>query len=553
MIAWMVSAALAQGLPAGVANPDLDAQLYRPPVDADGLLWTDTARGIGPGLSGRAVMHYAHRPFAYQPAEGDPVLLLSSAATLDLIGAYAVGPARFALDVPVLYADGDLSGAGVGLGDVALDARVTAVDAGLVGVGLSGRLGLPTTTVAAPVGTPGVHGELAAIVEADAEPLLVAANVGMLFQPATDLIEAAWDEQLVWRLGASYSATDAVGVSGDVVGSANLSTLSVSQGAAPIEALVGAWGDVGGGVRLQGGVGRGLTPGIGASQLRVVAMIAAVPDNRVDFDGDGLIGAADACPREAEDRDGIRDSDGCPDAAIDVVLTVTGKDGSTPQAVQVTVEGSSATPDGDRRFLVPVDDQAIQVTVSARGFTPTRRKLQPGQTEATIALEPRTRLGIVEVAATVDGAPPSGLRVWVDGEQVGLSGATPRVALPPGEHRVVVKAQGVGPAFADPVVEPGQDAQVPLALAAPLVTVEGESLVLARPLTVEDTELLRALAATLFTSEEVAGVRLVGNLMKGEAVRNALVSLGVGRALVTNVESPEEPLLAGTFDVELAE
>lgn len=37
-----------------------------------------------------------------------------------------------------------------------------------------------------------------------------------------------------------------------------------------------------------------------------------VPDE-YDADGDGLVGAADKCPTEEEDKDGVQDDDGCPD------------------------------------------------------------------------------------------------------------------------------------------------------------------------------------------------------------------------------------------------
>ena len=555
MILWLTVAAMAQSLPAGVPEPDLDAQLYRPPVDARGLLWADTARGVGSGFSGRAVMHYAHRPFAYQPATGDPVVLLSSAATLDLIGAYAVGPVRFGLDLPVLYADGDLSGPGVGLGDVALDARFTAVDAGIAAVGLTGRLGLPTTTVAAPVGTPGLHGEVAAVVEADAKPVLVAANVGMLFQPATGLVQESWDEQLIWRLGSALSATDSVGITADVAGSANLATLGLTSGSAPMEALVGAYGNVASGLRLQGGVGRGLTPGIGSSQLRVVAMLSTVPAPDGDPDGDGLVGAADACPREAEDIDGVMDSDGCPDPSVDVRMTVTGKSGGAPEDVVVTVEGATAVQKTKRVFLVPVDEEAVSVTVSARGYESSTRKLQPGQAEATVALEPKKALGIVQVEVRdAAGKPLASPRVWVDGDALkSPPTGVGRFALLPGQHRVVVAADGYGPDFADPTVAGGEQVVVPVSLGAPLVTIEEGRFVLPRPLSGSDAELVRAVAATILVTPELSSVRLVGPAMAAEAAKNALVASGVGRGLVMTEAEADSPPLAGSYDVEVAE
>lgn len=46
---------------------------------------------------------------------------------------------------------------------------------------------------------------------------------------------------------------------------------------------------------------------------QAAARVVAPPAASVDSDGDGFEGAADACPTLAEDVDGDRDSDGCPD------------------------------------------------------------------------------------------------------------------------------------------------------------------------------------------------------------------------------------------------
>jgi hypothetical protein len=74
-------------------------------------------------------------------------------------------------------------------------------------------------------------------------------------------------------------------------------------------------------------LGRGITDGIGAPDLRGVMVmsytmgspelaplhphVAPAPDH--DRDGDGLVDPRDRCPREPEDQDGFQDGDGCPD------------------------------------------------------------------------------------------------------------------------------------------------------------------------------------------------------------------------------------------------
>jgi hypothetical protein len=60
------------------------------------------------------------------------------------------------------------------------------------------------------------------------------------------------------------------------------------------------------------GVGSGLGHGIGSPQMRVFAGVVFTPDFR-DADGDGVYDVEDKCPDQPEDRDGYKDSDGCPD------------------------------------------------------------------------------------------------------------------------------------------------------------------------------------------------------------------------------------------------
>ena len=67
------------------------------------------------------------------------------------------------------------------------------------------------------------------------------------------------------------------------------------------------------------GGGPGLTPAVGTPGFRVYLGVSWAPpivgDEPVDPDpdGDGLKGAKDQCPDDAEDKDGFEDDDGCPD------------------------------------------------------------------------------------------------------------------------------------------------------------------------------------------------------------------------------------------------
>jgi outer membrane protein OmpA-like peptidoglycan-associated protein len=86
------------------------------------------------------------------------------------------------------------------------------------------------------------------------------------------------------------------------------------------------------GVDLWLGLARSVAPGAARTDdVRVIAGVAWAPmeppeepaaraevapvveQQLVDTDGDGIPDVHDACPNEAEDRDGFRDDDGCPD------------------------------------------------------------------------------------------------------------------------------------------------------------------------------------------------------------------------------------------------
>lgn len=120
----------------------------------------------------------------------------------------------------------------------------------------------------------------------------------------------------------------------------------------PLEAIVGAKYHTESCVTAGAAFGTGLMRGYGSPDVRAVAMIGYAPRCNadalapapepvvepvpepgtepvveaapeptpppvVDTDGDGLLDDADACPNEAEDRDGIVDEDGCPEADAD--------------------------------------------------------------------------------------------------------------------------------------------------------------------------------------------------------------------------------------------
>ncbi|MET0341529.1 MAG: OmpA family protein [Polyangiales bacterium] len=93
---------------------------------------------------------------------------------------------------------------------------------------------------------------------------------------------------------------------------------------APIELLLGTRAQLGAWA-LGIGAGPGLGNGYGTPDFRLLLTAAyvgtpapePVAEAPIDGDADGVLGDADGCPDEAEDRDDIADADGCPEQDAD--------------------------------------------------------------------------------------------------------------------------------------------------------------------------------------------------------------------------------------------
>jgi outer membrane protein OmpA-like peptidoglycan-associated protein len=107
-------------------------------------------------------------------------------------------------------------------------------------------------------------------------------------------------------------------VSLSLAGSTILDGLSVPTGVvtrAPLELLGEMNHALAGPVHLVLGGGVGIVPGYGTPDFRIFAAVRLSEHQArvIDTDGDGIPDELDKCPRQAEDKDGFEDSDGCPD------------------------------------------------------------------------------------------------------------------------------------------------------------------------------------------------------------------------------------------------
>lgn len=299
---------------AQVSSPDANGQLFRPSIDSTHTLWTtDSARAPNGYLLARGVVHYANRPVSFVDAQGETVPVVSDVLQLSVLAAYSRGPVRLGVDLPVYLFSAGLEGNETGLGDAAIDGKVTFLDRTRlpVGLALSGRVSFPTTTVNASLGNGGFGWELSAIADAEPGPILVAIELGTRGLPDRKLNNFTWSDQFQARLGLGWAPTDNGGLSLDV--GSNINYANVTAGSTPAEAILGGWGRVADSLVIRGGVGTGITNGFGAPRFRAILGFGYEPPRSRDTDGDGIADRADACRNEPEDVDGHADEDGCPD------------------------------------------------------------------------------------------------------------------------------------------------------------------------------------------------------------------------------------------------
>ena len=378
MLSPLVALGLLSGLSAHAQDglPEFDVQNVRPSIDARRTLLTDDA-GLAPSNSfmGRFVFSQASDLLTFTPTGSDKqVAVLKNLMTGHVIGAYTISRFRIGLDVPMVFsATSDILEGQGGLGDMAFDMRGTIIhpDDGPVGLALSARFGLPTATVDLPIGGSGIGYETALIVDKRMGPLLAAANIGFRGRPPAELDNVTVGNQIATRLGVGYEITSSAGVSGDVVGHLLASDMGNTAGGA-WEGMLGGWYRFDENWVTRGGVGSGLTDGIGTSSFRSMLSVGYEPEPVLDSDGDGLLDRDDRCKDEPEDVDGHEDADGCPDELNPVRLVFRDPYGYPVDEISVSLENEDdgTTASGGAVIEELLTPGVWLIEASAPGFDP---------------------------------------------------------------------------------------------------------------------------------------------------------------------------------------
>ena len=437
----LFTAALAQDM------PQVDAQTYDPPIDPSWTIWTDeTIVNKTAGGSGRVLFQYLDSPLVYQYDDGERVELVESLLQMDVLASIGFQQLRLGVDVPVLLTGTSAADvAASGVGDVALELKGMLVDREIapVGVALAGRTELPTASSGLPVGNGGLAWEVQAMLDTRQGPLVFATNLGTRGVPTAELENVTWDDQFFYRAGVGYSPRDIVGVSMDLGGSAVWASKVANDATTPVEAIVGTWWRLPADVVLRAGVGRGLTTGIGSPELRALFGMGWEPHLEGDLDRDGLVNRMDVCRDEAEDVDGYRDDDGCPDPAARVLVRLRGPDGKPVEGTKTEVYTTGGVVEGTSEISFDAHPGEYRLTAWAMGYEDLDTVIEIPEdvgSDARFNLRLEAMPAELRIAVSDENGQPLSGTWWVgDYPERAFSEGADSALVPPGTYVVGVR------------------------------------------------------------------------------------------------------------------
>ncbi len=566
LVSLLLSAAFAQE----VAQPVLDSQLYHQPVDSTHTLWTTDAGFTRNGyVTGRLVFDYVDDPLVYKYEAGDTVKLVDYALSASALIGVSYERVRLAIDIPVyLAAKGDLESGG-GIGDVSLDIKGTLLDpkTAVFGLGLGARFIMPTANTVPGLRNGAWGWEVDLIADKRFGNLLVAANLGTKGVPNVDLSNVDVNDALFWKVGAGYAIVPKAGVSLDFAGQAGYADIT-NPVAIPFEGIVGGWGKIGDSLAIRGGVGTGITRGIGSPLFRAILGVGYEPPLSRDLDKDGIVDKKDSCPTDPEDVDTFQDEDGCPDPDNDndglldandqcplnaedldqwkdedgcpdpttlvKVKLVNGKTGATVENAKTALKGPTPTEAQDGEFELELGEGNYTVAATLEKFLPLDAffdvKNGPPQTFEFKILPDVVPGKIVLKVTDTKGKPV--VATWTIDEGAAIS--TGESSVEPGKHQIVVRAEGYGSVILPAEVAEGQTVELTAQLQKSKVKVTKEKIdfkdkiffetgnAVIKP---ESFPLLNEISAIILDRKDILTVRIEGHTdIRGSDADNLTLS-----------------------------
>jgi len=298
----------------------LDIERFKPAVTHDGFV---NAEGSGvrypedPWEFAGFVNYGFHPLITVDGASNVTRKFVSGRMGLDLMASVTVAdPFAIGLDLPLyLLQSGDYSPSFAGLGDVRLVPKLRILDdKNGFGLGLVAELRAPTHTGDYSGGTRlPVFAPRLVVDHRFASGLRLGANVGATIREKTTFynVDAASEFAYAAALGYRFGGLDGKAELGaELLGGVGLTAQDREE--VPLEAFPYFKYDPNDEWEIQGGPGFGILPGYGVPLFRVFFGVRYTPTAH-DSDHDGVPDDRDRCPNEPEDRDGVHDSDGCPE------------------------------------------------------------------------------------------------------------------------------------------------------------------------------------------------------------------------------------------------
>jgi outer membrane protein OmpA-like peptidoglycan-associated protein len=307
----------------------------RPPPSADDGLAIQRPETLGPSrFSARIVFDYAHAPLVVDTRNGgereEIGAIVLHRIVARALAAYGLGDiAEVHLSFPLTIAQsGDESIADVGLtapssfalSDPAIGGSIRLTgdpDTGGLRLGVSASLLLPIGDDEALSGDGGVGFGADLLAAYALDTVTPVAVLGFGYRPSRDFANASLGPELRFGAGVHIVPAETARVIFELHGASAFdfdSTGTALELAAGVQIRVA-------GVVLDAGLGLGLTSAPGTPDFRAIIGLGYAPPRASsdvlvgseDPDADEVLGDADRCPFDAEDRDGDADADGCPD------------------------------------------------------------------------------------------------------------------------------------------------------------------------------------------------------------------------------------------------
>lgn len=413
---------------------------FRPGIGAYNLLHTESPQVIDHMTPTAGIyLHYDHRPLVFVDAATgktayDEVSFQLNAQLVASIGLWDRIEVGVAVPVAILQGTGDrpdkfplVPDVAGGPGDLRLQIKALLLQSGGFRLGASLPILLPTGSSDNYLGDGGIGLEPRLTASFEAGRFGVGANLGYRvrpnnsFQPALTNQDISVDDEASASVGARFALLPKeLDVIVDWSGAVNVKDQETTERAGEVLAGLRAYLPMG--FVATAAAGPGIGVGMGVPSFRVVTSLiwSPVPD----ADGDGLIGDADKCPKEPEDKDGFEDGDGCPDPDNDKdgVPDVKDKCPMEPEDKDSFEDADGCPdPDNDQDGVPDVKDKCPTEPEDTDGFEDTDGCPDPDNDKDGIPdvkdkcpLQPETVNGFEDDDGCPDAKPSKNIRIVKD-------------------------------------------------------------------------------------------------------------------------------------------